>query len=121
MFKNVVDVAVLEPSGDLGRVEIAHLCQTIDSLMKNEWVKFVLNLEHVTHLHYAAIEDLAYSLLSLKLSLGDLRLAQMNKMHRKLFQVAGLEDHFESYETWGEAVLSYVDVNEMSDCAESAL
>ncbi|MDO8644766.1 MAG: STAS domain-containing protein [bacterium] len=107
MIKNFSDVSVLEPSGDLGRREIARLCETIDGLMRTEWVKVVLNLEHVTHLHYAAIQDLIHSLFSLKVASGDLRLARMNAYHRQLFQIAGIEDHFECYETLEEAVLSY--------------
>ena len=108
LLKDYAGIAVLEPSGDLGRSEIASLGRIISSLVASESVRIVLSLKEVTHLHYAAIVKLVESLLFLKMVNGDLKLAHLNGYHRKLFQFAGIEEHFESYESLEDAVLSFV-------------
>ncbi|MBI1909768.1 MAG: STAS domain-containing protein [Deltaproteobacteria bacterium] len=106
-FKNYSDISVIEPTGELGRREIAELCQTIDSLLQSDWVRIVLNLSQVTHLHYAAIGHLVNSLLHLRLADGDLKLAHLDPYNKKIFQFAGIHNYFETYDSLAEAVLSF--------------
>ncbi|MDO8644847.1 MAG: STAS domain-containing protein, partial [bacterium] len=78
------------------------------SLLQRNWVRVVLNLEQVPHLHYASLQKLVSPLCSLKMASGDLKLAHVNSYHKQLFQVAGVDQHFETYDSLEEAVLSFV-------------
>ncbi|MDO8462496.1 MAG: STAS domain-containing protein [Deltaproteobacteria bacterium] len=107
MIKDFAGISVLEPTGDLGQREMTTLCKTIQSLFEKEWVYVVLNLSQVTHLHYEAVQKLVLSLVTLRLAHGDLKIAHLSSYHRKIFEFAGIHNHFETYDSLAEAVLSF--------------
>ncbi len=107
MYSHAMDVSILNPMGELGRFEGGQLLHKITQLVERQWVKIVLDLGDVEHIHYRILPELLQVAVLSRLSNGGIKLAQVNAYHQRLLEVAGVHDKFETYDSVAEAILSF--------------
>ena len=121
--QNISDISILNPAGELGSDEGNRLLMHIACLLRKERVKIVLNLQKVSHIHLTTLSGLvAMMAMSSALSSlsgrdpfeggwteGGIKLANLSAYTRSLLKIAGVDRHFETYDSVAEAVLSFTE------------
>jgi anti-anti-sigma factor len=115
MYQQIADISVFGLSGDLDKFEGRQLLKSVAGLIQQEWVKIVLDFKGVDHVHYQVLKDLVTVSVAASTLNGHIKLANMNRYHRDILRVVGLEDFLETYDSVADAVLSFDDAG----CAQT--
>lgn len=107
MFRYAADVSILSLAGEVDRWEGGQLLRKITQLLDRQWVKIVLDLGEVEHIHYTILPQLLQACVFSQLSNGGIKLVNVSPYHRRLLELAGVHDGFETYDSVAEAILSF--------------
>lgn len=107
MFQKVGDISIFGLSGDLDTFEGKQLMRSLARLIHFEWVKIVLDFERVEHVNYQVLAELVSLAVASHTMSGRIKLANISSYHRNLLRVAGVDEFFETYDSLGEAILSF--------------
>ncbi len=102
-------ISVVEASGELDSCayEGKALLKKIQSLIRFEWGRIVLNFQDVHHIHSDFLMQLAVLKKVVETQAGELKLANLNTYTRDLLRLSGLGQNFEMYDSVAEAILSF--------------
>lgn len=107
MFQRVGDISIFLLTGDLDPFEGRQLMQSLANLIRRDWVKIVLDFERVEHVNYQVMAELVSLGVASHSGAGQIKLANISPYHRNLLRVAGVDEFFETYDSLGEAILSF--------------
>lgn len=103
----VQDVAVLRCEGEMGQLELAHLCEELFRLAHRNYHRVVVDLSGVDHVDYRGLKPVAARARLLKSAGGGLKLAGLTPYLAAIFRAAGVEEDFEMYRSAEEAKLAF--------------
>ena len=107
MFRYASDVSIFSLTGEVDRCEGGKLLQKIHQLLERQWVKIVLDLGEVEHIHYKILPELLQAAVFSQLSNGGIKLVHVNPYHRRLLELVGVHENFETYDSVAAAILSF--------------
>lgn len=105
--KNVDDIKVLKVTGELDALVAPQLKERITKLVDSDYIKFIIDFDEVTHINSLAMGILRGKLKVVKDMDGDIKLVKLNEHIKSIFEMIGLDEIFEIYETEDEAVKSF--------------
>ncbi|MGL4534537.1 MAG: STAS domain-containing protein [Fusobacteriaceae bacterium] len=105
--KNIGDIKVLKISGELDALVAPKLKDKITKLVEGDITKFIINFEDLVHINSLAMGILRGKLRSVKEVGGDIKLIKLNEHIKTIFEMIGLDEIFEIYESEDEAVKSF--------------
>ncbi|QNM14504.1 MULTISPECIES: STAS domain-containing protein [Fusobacterium] len=105
--RNVDDIKVLKVVGELDALVAPKLKDKITKLVDGDSTKFIIDFEEVTHINSLAMGILRGKLKVVKDMGGDIKLIKLNEHIKSIFEMIGLDEIFEIYETEDEAVTSF--------------
>lgn len=105
--RNVDDIKVLKVVGELDVLVAPKLKDKITKLVDGDSTKFIIDFEEVTHINSLAMGILRGKLKVVKDMGGDIKLIKLNEHIKSIFEMIGLDEIFEIYETEDEAVTSF--------------
>ena len=109
MFHHAGDIAIFGLTGDLDTFEGKQLLRSLARLLHRDWVKIVLDFERVEHVNYQVLAELVSLAVASHTLAGQIKLANISPYHRNLLRVAGVDEFFATYDSLGEAILSFED------------
>lgn len=105
--KNVGDIKELKVVGELDALVAPKLKERITKLVEGDSKKFIIDFEEVTHINSLAMGILRGKLKIVKEMGGDIKLIKLNEHIKTIFEMIGLDEIFEIYETEDEAVANF--------------
>lgn len=105
--KNVGDIKVIKVSGELDALVAPKLKERITKLVEMDVTKFIIDFEDLVHINSLAMGILRGKLKVVKDIGGDIKLIKLNENIKTIFEMIGLDEIFEIYETEEEAVESF--------------
>ncbi|WP_410208165.1 STAS domain-containing protein [Fusobacterium sp.] len=105
--RNVDDIKVLKVVGELDALVAPKLKDKITKLVDSDSTKFIIDFEDVTHINSLAMGILRGKLKVVKDMGGDIKLIKLNEHIKSIFEMIGLDEIFEIYETEDEAASSF--------------
>ncbi|WP_294703735.1 STAS domain-containing protein [uncultured Fusobacterium sp.] len=105
--KNIGEIKELKVIGELDALVAPKLKEKITKLVEADTVKFIIDFEEVTHINSLAMGILRGKLKVVKEMGGDIKLVKLNEHIKTIFEMIGLDEIFEIYETEEEAVASF--------------
>lgn len=105
--KNVGDIKELKVVGELDALVAPKLKERIIKLVEGDSTKFIIDFEEVTHINSLAMGILRGKLKIVKEMGGDIKLIKLNEHIKTIFEMIGLDEIFEIYETEDEAVANF--------------
>lgn len=105
--RSVDDIKVLKVIGELDALVAPKLKEKITKLVDGDTIKFIIDFEEVTHINSLAMGILRGKLKVVKDMNGDIKLVKLNEHIKSIFEMIGLDEIFEIYETEDEAVASF--------------
>ena len=105
--KNVGDIKELKVVGELDALVAPKLKERITKLVEGDSTKFIIDFEEVTHINSLAMGILRGKLKIVKEMGGDIKLIKLNEHIKTIFEMIGLDEIFEIYETEDEAVANF--------------
>lgn len=105
--RSVDDIKVLKVIGELDALVAPKLKEKITKLVDGDTTKFIIDFEEVTHINSLAMGILRGKLKVVKDMNGDIKLVKLNEHIKSIFEMIGLDEIFEIYETEDEAVASF--------------
>lgn len=105
--RSVDDIKVLKVIGELDALVAPKLKEKITKLVDGDTTKFIIDFEEVTHINSLAMGILRGKLKVVKDMNGDIKLVKLNEHIKSIFEMIGLDEIFEIYETEEEAVASF--------------
>ncbi|STO31987.1 Anti-anti-sigma-B factor [Fusobacterium necrogenes] len=105
--KNLEGVKELKVIGELDALVAPKLKERITKLVEADCIKFIIDFEEVTHINSLAMGILRGKLKVVKEMGGDIKLIKLNEHIKTIFEMIGLDEIFEIYETEEEAVNSF--------------
>lgn len=105
--KNVGEIKELKVIGELDALVAPKLKEKITKLVEGDFVKFIIDFEEVTHINSLAMGILRGKLKVVKEMGGDIKLIKLNEHIKTIFEMIGLDEIFEIYETEDEAIASF--------------
>ena len=105
--KNVGDIKELKVVGELDALVAPKLKERITKLVEGDSTKFIIDFEEVTHINSLAMGILRGKLKIVKEMRGDIKLIKLNEHIKTIFEMIGLDEIFEIYETEDEAVANF--------------
>ena len=105
--KNIGEIKELKVIGELDALVAPKLKEKITKLVEADTVKFIIDFEEVTHINSLAMGILRGKLKVVKEMGGDIKLIKLNEHIKTIFEMIGLDEIFEIYETEEEAVASF--------------
>lgn len=105
--KNVGDIKELKVVGELDALVAPKLKERITKLVEGDSIKFIIDFEEVTHINSLAMGILRGKLKIVKEMGGDIKLIKLNEHIKTIFEMIGLDEIFEIYETEDEAVANF--------------
>lgn len=105
--KNVGEIKELKVVGELDALVAPKLKERITKLVEADSTKFIIDFEEVTHINSLAMGILRGKLKVVKEMGGDIKLIKLNEHIKTIFEMIGLDEIFEIYETEDEAVASF--------------
>lgn len=104
---NVGEIKVLKVVGELDALVAPKLKERITKLVEGDSTKFIIDFEEVTHINSLAMGILRGKLKVVKEMGGDIKLIKLNEHIKTIFEMIGLDEIFEIYETEDEAVANF--------------
>lgn len=105
--RSVDDIKVLKVIGELDALVAPKLKEKITKLVDGDTTKFIIDFEEVTHINSLAMGILRGKLKVVKDMDGDIKLIKLNEHIKSIFEMIGLDEIFEIYETEDDAVASF--------------
>lgn len=105
--KNVGDIKELKVIGELDALVAPKLKERITKLVESDCTKFIIDFEEVTHINSLAMGILRGKLKVVKEMGGDIKLIKLNEHIKTIFEMIGLDEIFEIYETEDGAITSF--------------
>lgn len=105
--KNVGDIKVIKVIGELDVLVAPKLKERITKLVEMDTTKFIIDFEELVHINSLAMGILRGKLRVVKEIGGDIKLIKLNENIKTIFEMIGLDEIFEIYETEDEAVESF--------------
>lgn len=105
--KNVEDIKVIKVVGELDALVAPKLKERITKLVEMDTLKFIIDFEELVHINSLAMGILRGKLRVVKEMGGDIKLIKLNENIKTIFEMIGLDEIFEIYETEDEAVESF--------------
>ena len=105
--KNLGEIKELKVVGELDALVAPKLKERITKLVEGDSTKFIIDFEEVTHINSLAMGILRGKLKLVKDMDGDIKLVKLNDHIKGIFEMIGLDEIFEIYETEEEAVASF--------------
>lgn len=105
--KNVGEIKELKVVGELDALVAPKLKEKITKLVEADFTKFIIDFEEVTHINSLAMGILRGKLKIVKEMGGDIKLIKLNEHIKTIFEMIGLDEIFEIYETEEEAVANF--------------
>lgn len=102
--KNLNDIKVIKIIGELDALVAPKLKDRISKLVEADTVKFIIDFEDLVHINSLAMGILRGKLKIVKSAGGDIKLVKLNEHIKTIFEMVGLDELFEIYETEEEAV-----------------
>ena len=106
-MQQITDISILEPEGELDSHQGRLLLDQINTLLQFEWSRVVIDLSDVDHIDIKILPELLRAALFSANQFGGLKLANVGSYTRTLLRLAGIEGHFETYDSVADAVLSF--------------
>ena len=107
MKKNLGEIKELKVVGELDALVAPKLKERITKLVEGDSTKFIIDFEEVTHINSLAMGILRGKLKVVKEMGGDIKLIKLNEHIKTIFEMIGLDEIFEIYETEDEAVANF--------------
>lgn len=101
------DVVIIKIEGELDALVAPKLKDKITKEMENGSKYFVIDFENLVHINSLAMGILRGKLKLVKDMGGDIKLVKLNDHIKEIFEMIGLDEIFEIYESENEAVNSY--------------
>lgn len=105
--KNLGEIKELKVVGELDALVAPKLKERITKLVEGDFTKFIIDFEEVTHINSLAMGILRGKLKVVKEMGGDIKLIKLNEHIKTIFEMIGLDEIFEIYETEDEAVANF--------------
>lgn len=105
--KNLGEIKELKVVGELDALVAPKLKERITKLVEGDSTKFIIDFEEVTHINSLAMGILRGKLKVVKEIGGDIKLIKLNEHIKTIFEMIGLDEIFEIYETEDEAVANF--------------
>lgn len=105
--KNLGEIKELKVVGELDALVAPKLKERITKLVEGDSIKFIIDFEEVTHINSLAMGILRGKLKVVKEMGGDIKLIKLNEHIKTIFEMIGLDEIFEIYETEDEAVANF--------------
>lgn len=105
--KNVGDIKVIKVVGELDALVAPKLKERISKLIEMENYKFIIDFQDLVHINSLAMGILRGKLRTVKEMGGDIKLANLNEHIKTIFEMIGLDEIFEIYDSEEEAVQSF--------------
>ena len=105
--KNLGEIKELKVVGELDALVAPKLKERITKLVEGDSTKFIIDFEEVTHINSLAMGILRGKLKVVKEMGGDIKLIKLNEHIKTIFEMIGLDEIFEIYETEDEAVAKF--------------
>ena len=105
--KNVGDIKVIKVIGELDALVAPKLKERITKLVEMDTIKFLIYFEELVRINILAMGILRGKLRVVKDIGGDIKLINLNENIKTIFEMIGLDEIFEIYETEDEAVESF--------------
>lgn len=105
--KNLGEIKELKVVGELDALVAPKLKERITKLVEGDSTKFIIDFEEVTHINSLAMGILRGKLKIVKEMGGDIKLIKLNEHIKTIFEMIGLDEIFEIYETEDEAVANF--------------
>lgn len=101
------DIVIFEVHGELDALVAPKLKERIEKQIEAENLKFIINFKDLEHINSLAMGILRGKLRAVKSNGGDIKLAALNEYIASIFEMIGLDEIFEIYETEEKAIASY--------------
>ena len=105
--KNLGEIKELKVVGELDALVAPKLKERITKLVEGDSTKFIIDFEEVPHITSLAMGILRGKLKVVKEMGGDIKLIKLNEHIKTIFEMIGLDEIFEIYETEDEAVANF--------------
>ncbi|MGL4253621.1 MAG: STAS domain-containing protein [Fusobacteriaceae bacterium] len=97
--KNIGDIKVIKVVGELDALVAPKLKDRIAKLVEGDITKFVIDFEELVHINSLAMGILRGKLRVVKEAGGDIKLVKLNDHIKTIFEMIGLDEIFEIYDT----------------------
>lgn len=87
--------AIIEPKGDLTSAKIAELEQCFYTLIRERYVRLILNMEKVEHINYFCFKNMIEESETIRNFQGELFVVGVNSYLLSILQLVGAEDFFQ--------------------------
>lgn len=105
--KNVGDIKVIKVVGELDALVAPKLKERISKLIEMENYKFIIDFQDLVHINSLAMGILRGKLRTVKDMGGDIKLINLNEHIKTIFEMIGLDEIFDIYDSEEEAVQSF--------------
>lgn len=105
--KNVEDIRVIRVVGELDALVAPKLKEKISKQIEQDITKFIIDFSELVHINSLAMGILRGKLRTVRENGGDIKLVGLNDHIKTIFEMIGLDELFEIYETEKEAVASF--------------
>ncbi|MGL6065309.1 MAG: STAS domain-containing protein [Fusobacteriaceae bacterium] len=105
--KNLGDIKVIKIIGELDALVAPKLKDRIAKLVEADTINFIIDFEELVHINSLAMGILRGKLRIVKEAGGDIKLIKLNNHIKTIFEMIGLDEIFEIFETEEEAVKSF--------------
>ena len=102
-LKGTEDIALLELTGQIDIYTAEEITKIIDAHMDKGNFKVIIDLTNVTYLDSAGVSALINAKLKLSKKSGDLRLVGLKGKAKEVFELAGLLDMFDKFDSHEKA------------------
>lgn len=101
------EIVIMKVEGELDALVAPRLKDKITKEMENGTKYFIIDFENLVHINSLAMGILRGKLKLVKDMDGDIKLVKLNDHIKGIFEMIGLDEIFEIYESEEEAVESY--------------
>ncbi len=105
--RNLGDIKVIKIIGELDALVAPKLKDRIAKLVESDTINFIIDFEELVHINSLAMGILRGKLRVVKEAGGDIKLIKLNDHIKTIFEMIGLDEIFEIFETEEEAVQSF--------------
>jgi anti-sigma B factor antagonist len=107
--KNLGKIKILKVIGELDALVAPKLKEKITKTEEDDCKNFIIDFEQLEHINSLAMGILRGKLKAVKEVGGNIKLIKLNDHIKSIFEMIGLDEIFEIYETEEEAIESFKD------------
>lgn len=107
--KSYGEVSVLHVKGSMDHTEMVDIRNVISDLIREGHSQVIISVKDVKYINYMSIGVLVERLKRLRNCGGDLKLVGVNGYLKKIFQLIGVAEIFDSFESIEEARKSFLE------------